>query len=442
MCDNQSTYPRYKKPSLVVSLLPSQLKSFSLPVLSTFAILSGLLTASCTKKSGGNPAMLMMMQAAPVRAVPAVTMNVPVNVTAVGTVEAIHSVDVKSQIAGQILRVDFQAGQTVQKGQLLFEIDPAPTLAQIAEIQADIIKDTALERQARANAAKDQATLTQAQAATNRAVALAKAGVISKEQEEQAVATSDAALAALNADKAAIESAVASLNGDRARLAAEQLQLSYTKITAPISGRTGAINLRPGNLVKDNDAVLVTITQISPIYVTFGVPEQLLPEVQRYNARQPLLVSATGNGEPPVTGKLVFIDNTIDTNTGTVKLKAQFDNPDGKLWPGEFVNTELQLQVQQNRVVVPSHTVENGPQGNYVWVLNPATETVSIRPVQIARTFQHEGQEESVVAAGLRPGEIVISQGQMRLAPGARVRLLEPPAQMSGTGQPSSRGSS
>jgi multidrug efflux system membrane fusion protein len=442
MCDNQGTYPRYKKSSLVVSLQPSQLKSFALPVLSTLAVLSTLMGVSCTKKSSGNPAMLMMMQAAPVRAVSAVAMNVPLNVTAVGTVEAIHSVDVKSQIAGQILRVDFQAGQTVQKGQLLFEIDPAPTLAQIAEIQADIIKDSALERQARANAAKDQATLTQAQAATNRAVALAKAGVISKEQEEQAIATSDAALAALNADKAAIESAVASLNGDRARLAAEQLQLSYTKITAPISGRTGAINLRPGNLVKDNDAVLVTITQISPIYVTFGVPEQLLPEVQKYNARQPLLVSAAGNGEPPVTGKLVFIDNSIDTNTGTVKLKAQFDNPNGKLWPGEFVNTELQLQVQQNRVVVPSQTVENGPQGSYVWVLNPTTETVSIRPVQIARTFQHQGQEESVVAAGLRPGEIVISQGQMRLAPGAKVRLLEPPIQMNGTGQPSSRGSS
>ncbi|MGH9583892.1 MAG: efflux RND transporter periplasmic adaptor subunit, partial [Bryobacteraceae bacterium] len=224
---------------------------------------------------------MAMMQAVPVRVVAAMSANVPLNVTAVGTVQAIRSVDVKSQIAGQMVRVDFEAGQNVKRGQLLFEIDPQPVLVQIAQIQADLTKDAALEQQARANAAKDQATLTQNQAAADRALALAKAGINSKEQTEQAVATSDASKAALKADEAAIQSAAASLKGDQARLAAERLQLGYTKITAPISGRAGAINVRAGNLIKDNDVALVTILEISPIYVSFGLPEQLLPEVQK-----------------------------------------------------------------------------------------------------------------------------------------------------------------
>jgi multidrug efflux system membrane fusion protein len=414
-------------------------------VVSSGIVACALLLASCEKKAHTNASaamMMMMMQAVPVRAVAAVTANVPLNVSAVGNVEAIRSVDVKSRIAGQILRVDFEGGENVKQGQLLFEIDPEPTLAQIAQIKADLAKDDALEQQARANAAKDQAMLTQAQASTDRATSLAKDGVFSKEQLEQAVATSDAALASLNADKAAIESAVASRKGDRARLAAQELQLGYTKITAPIAGRAGAINVRAGNLIKDNDAALVSILQISPIYVTFGVPEQLLPEVQTHNAEQRLIVTASGDGEKPASGKLVFIDNTVDATTGTIKLKAQFDNPGRTLWPGEFVNTEMQLQVQQNRVVIPSGTVENGPQGKYVWVMDPAKGTVSIRPVQIARDYRTEAGEQAVVGSGLHPGEMVISEGQMRLAPGSKVRLLKPATQMSETGQPATPGAS
>lgn len=376
------------------------------------------------------------MQAVPVRAVTAASANVPLSFTAVGTVQAIHTVDVKSQIAGQILSVNFEAGQNVQKGQLLFEIDPEPVLVQIHQIQADIAKDQALEQQARANADKDQATWKQNQAVADRALALAKAGINSKQDTEQAVATAQAAKAALDADKAAIESAAASLKADRARLAAEELQLGYTKIRAPIAGRAGAINVRAGNLIKDNDAALVTILQMSPIYISFGLPEQLLPEVQQYNARSPLEVSASANNEKEVTGKLVFIDNTVDTNTGTVNLKAQFENADQTLWPGEFVNTELQLRVQQNQTVVPSRTVENGPNGKYVWVMDPATQTVSIRPVQVSRNYTLNGTEEAVIESGLHPGETVISEGQMRLAPGAKVHLLKPESQMSEGARP------
>lgn len=375
------------------------------------------------------------MQAVPVRAVPAMTASVPLNVNAIGTVQAIHSVDVKSQIAGQILSVNFEAGQNVRKGQLLFEIDPAPVLAQIKEIQADIAKDIALEQQAQANKAKDQATFEQNQAAANRALALSKAGINSQQETEQAVATADAAKAAVSADQAAIESAAATLKSDRARLAAEQLQLGYTKITAPISGRAGAINVRAGNLIKDNDAALVTILQMSPIYVSFGVPEQILPEIRQYNSASPLSVTVNGNDQKAVTGKLVFIDNSVDTTTGTITLKAQFENADQILWPGEFVNTVVRLQVQEDRIVVPSRTVENGPNGKYVWVMDPASGTVSMRTVQVSRNYTLNGIEEAVVESGLHPGEMVISEGQMRLAPGAKVRLLKPEAQLSKAGQ-------
>lgn len=391
-----------------------------------------MILASCGGKAptkGASAAQMAMMQAVPVRAVAATSESVPLKVSAVGTVQAIHSVDVKSQIAGQILDVNFEAGQNVKKSQLLFQIDPQPVLAQIAQIQADINKDIALQQQAQANKTKDEATLKQNQAVADRALALGKAGINSKEQTEQAVATANSSKAAVAADEAAIQSATASLKADRARLAAEQLQLSYTKITAPISGRVGAIQIRAGNLVADNGTTLVTILQMSPIYVSFGLPEQLLPQVQQHNAHQPLPVTAGGEGENPVTGKLVFIDNTVDTTTGTVNLKAQFKNSDQTLWPGEFVNTQLQLKVQQNQTVVPTRTVENGPNGKYVWVMDPATSKVSIRPVQVTRNYTRKGQELAVIESGVHPGEMVISEGQMRLRPGAKVKLLKPETQ-------------
>jgi len=382
--------------------------------------------SSCKKKQAANPMAMMMMEAAPVRAVPAVATDVPLEVSAVGSVEALASVDVKSRIAGQVLRVEFQEGQFVNKGQLLFEIDPEPTLRQLAELQADIVKDQAMEQQARANVSKDEATLKQTQGSADRAVQLSKEGIFSKEQTEQSVATNEATLASLAADKAAVESAVASLKADRAKLAQTQLQLEYTKITAPITGRAGAISIKAGNLIKDNDAALVTILQISPIEVSFGVPEQLLPEVQRYNAREPLQVQATTDDGKVMTGRLKFIDNSVDATTGAIKLKAEFDNPDRVLWPGAYVNVEARLSLQKNVIVVPSSTVETGPQGKYVWVMNPATETVAMRPVDVLRNYKpSKAVEEAVIGSGLQAGDMVITEGQMRLLPGAKVRVLQ-----------------
>ncbi len=402
------------------------------PSVLKFAVCAGLLLAglagleSCGKKQqAANPMAMMMMQTVPVRAVPAVSTDVPLNVAAVGNVEAMSTVDVKSRVAGQVLSVLFQEGQNVQKGQLLFEIDPEPLKRQIDQIQADIAKDAALEQQARANIVKDEANIKQTQAAADRGVQLSKDGIFSKEQTEQVVATNASALASLDADRAAVESAVASLKSDRARLAQTQLQLEYTRITAPISGRAGAISVKAGNLIKDNDAALVTILQISPIYVSFGVPEQLLPEVQKYNAKRPLQITATNGGGEVLTGQLKFIDNSVDTTTGAIKLKAEFQNPTHVLWPGEFVNVEARLSLEHDRILVPSSTIENGPQGKYVWVMNKDSQTVAMRPVNVLRNFKPAKEsEQAVIGSGLQPGEIVISEGQMRLMPGAKVHLL------------------
>jgi membrane fusion protein, multidrug efflux system len=404
-----------------------------------------LLLTSCGKKQNANAAAFMaMMQTAPVRTVAAVATDVPLDVSAVGNVEAISSVDVKSRVAGQVLRVDFQEGQNVEKGQLLFEIDPEPLQRQITELQADVVKDAALEQQARANVAKDQAILKQTEAAANRGKELQKEGIFSREQTEQVVATNESGQASLEADQAAVESAVASAKADRARLAETELQLTYTKIKAPISGRAGAVSVKAGNLIKDNDAALVTLLQISPIYVTFGLPEQLLDEVRKYDARKPLVIQASpDNGQTNETGTLRFIDNTVDTTTGTIKLKAEFANTDRNLWPGQFVNVNARLELERNRIVVPSRTVQTGPQGKYVWVMNAADNTVAIRPVQVLRNYTPpKATEEAVIGDGLRAGELVISEGAMRLAPGMKVRVLNPQSQMGNAGAPDTAGNS
>jgi multidrug efflux system membrane fusion protein len=411
-------------------------KAFSKPkVLSfvvAFAVLS--LSSSCGNKSAvqaGGPAM-MMMPAVPVRAVQAISSDVPLTLSAVGNVESMAQVDVKSRVAGQVLRVDFAEGQTVQKGELLFEIDPEPLNRQIAEYQANLAKDKALEQQARANVFKDQATLKQSRSAADRGLELSKEGIFSREQTEQVVATADSNQAALDADTAAVESSLAASKADAAKLAETQLQLDYTRITAPISGRAGSIAVKAGNLIKDNDAALVTILQISPINISFGVPEQLLTQIQKYNAANPLEVTATADGgQNTAVGKLDFIDSSVDNTTGTIKLKAAFPNTDHALWPGQFVNVQARLNLEHNRIMVPSRTIETGPQGKYVWVFNSGDNTVAMRPVTVLRTYNPtKNDEESVIGQGLEAGEMVISEGQMRLAPGAKVRLLDKQAQL------------
>jgi multidrug efflux system membrane fusion protein len=360
-----------------------------------------------------------------VRAVTAIAATVPLDVNGIGNVEAITSVDVKSRITAPVLRVNFQEGQNVQQGELLFELDPEVYNRQIAELEANIAKDVANEKQSQANIEKDQATLKNAESVAERGKQLLKQGIFSREQTDQVVANADAAKASLDADLAGLESAKAAQGADRARLAQTKLSLSFTKIYAPISGRAGAVQVKAGNLAKENDAALVTLLQINPIYVSFSLPENLLPEVRRFNAGHALEVSAKLSDGTVAIGKLTFIDNTVDTTTGTIKLKASFDNPQQKLWPGQFVNVQARLDTEENRILIPSQTVENGPQGKYVWVMNPVDNTAAMRPVDVLRTYSPPHQpEQAVIASGLQPGEMVISEGQMRLAPGAHVRLL------------------
>jgi len=403
-----------------VSFAKLSWKTISISIL----VLALLGSQACQKQEAANRPGGMMMPAALVKTATAVAGDVPLTVTAVGTVESITSVDVKSRVTGEILRVAFTEGQEVNKGQVLFEIDPEPLKRQIAQLQADLGKDQALEQQARANAARDEATMKQTRSSANRGLALSKEGIFSKEQTEQVVATADAAEASLHADLAAIESAVASIKSDRARLAQTELQLSYTTITAPISGRAGAVAAKAGNMVKENDAALVTILQLAPIYVSFGVPEQLLPEVRKYNAQSPLKVKAMLGADSSRTGTLRFIDNTVDTTTGTIRLKAEFTNNEHSLWPGQFVDVQAQLKLERNRILIPSRAVQTGPQGKYVWVLDPGTSTVAMRPVNVLRNYQvPEAIERAVIGSGVKAGETVISEGQMRLAPGAKVQV-------------------
>jgi multidrug efflux system membrane fusion protein len=394
-----------------------------------FTLLSSvfLLSSGCSRSNvsaGGAPGG---MPPVAVRTVAAQAADVPLEIAAIGNVEAISTVDVKARVTAPILRVAFTEGQDVQKGQLLFELDPETYNRQISELEANIARDVANERQSEANIAKDRATLKNAQSIAERGTQLAKEGIFSREQNDQVVSNAAAAKASLEADQAALESARAAENADRAKLEQTKLQLSYTKIYAPISGRAGAVQVKQGNLANENDTTLVTLLQMSPIYVAFSVPENLLSQVQRFNGAHPLQVTATPSDAPPSVGTLRFIDNTVDAATGTIKLKAEFPNMQRSLWPGKFVNVRARLHIEQNRILVPSRTVQTGPEGKYVWVMTKDSKA-NMRPVEVLRNYTEPGAtaEKAVIGSGLTPGEMVISEGQLRLAPGATVRVLQP----------------
>ncbi len=400
------------------------------------AAATALLSSGCSRSgvsannSGGPPAMPPVA----VRAVRAEIADVPLSASAIGNVEAFSSVDVKARVTAPILRVAFQEGQNVNKGELLFELDPETYRRQLTEIEADIAKDAASEGQATANIDKDRSMQKNYDSVAQRSSALQKQGILSREQTDQAVTNAEGARASSDADQAALQSAKAAEQADRARLAETQLLLSYCRVYAPISGRAGAIQVKAGNVVKENDTTLVTLLQVMPVYVTFTVPENVLPIVRKYNSERPLQVSALASGAQPVTGTLRFIDNTVDSTTGTIKLKAEFPNTERTLWPGQFVNVNAQLEVERGRVVVPSRAIQNGPVGQYVWVMNPADKSAAMRPVQVLRNYTAPGQqaEQAVLASGVNSGEMVISEGQMGLAPGAHVRVLSSSASSAG----------
>jgi len=281
----------------------------------------------------------------------------------------------------------------VTKGAVLFEIDPRPFEAALA--------------QATANFAKDQAQLDRAKTQDARNLDLLRQNFISKDAYDQF--------------KTNVETAAATVRGDQAAVDNARLQLEYCTIRSTLDGYAGRILIQQGNLVKANDTnPLVTINQIIPVYTSFSVPEQNLPEIREHQAKGDLVVEVVlpSGTHPPVRGRLVFIDNSADTTTGTIRLKAEFANADTALWPGQFVNVVLDLYVQNNAVVTPSTAIQNGPSGQYVFVVKP-DHTVELRNVKVDRAVG----DETVVASGLRPGETVVTAGQLRLAPGSRVTL-------------------
>jgi len=357
----------------------------------TFIILA-VFFGACSGKKAEPP----KKPAVPVTVAAVVQKAVPVQIRAIGNVEAYTTVGVKSQIGGVLMRVHFREGQDVSKGALLFTIDPRPYEAAL--------------KQAEANLAKDNAQLENAREEVRRYAELVKKGYVAQEQFDQIRTNSAALEATANADKAAVENA--------------QLQLKYCYIYSPITGRTGSLISYEGNLIKANaDTSMVVINQIQPIYVTFSVPEQYLAEIKRYMAIEKVKVEAVigKDDSHPVEGVLTFVDNAVDTTTGTIKLKATFANQEKRLWPGLFVNVAVTLTTQPNAVVAPTQAVQTGQSGQYVFVIKDDL-TAESRPVVVGRTLDGE----TVVEKGLQQGERVVTDGQLRLIPGSKVDIKSP----------------
>ncbi|MGH9455291.1 MAG: efflux RND transporter periplasmic adaptor subunit, partial [Terriglobia bacterium] len=318
--------------------------------------------------------------------------SVPVEINVIGSGEAYLTVNVKSLVQGEVQRVYFKDGQFVRQGDTLFSIDPAPFQAALA--------------QAKANLAHDQAQADYAKSQDTRYTALYQSGIVSQDQYDQFRNNYAALAAAVEADQAAIDNA--------------KLNLGYCTIRSPIDGKTGAVQIVAGNLVKVNDVPMVVINQINPIYVNFSVPQQYLPQIKQYEARRPLRVEAILPHQPdkPEWGTLTFINNTVDVNTGTILLKGTFPNAQRRLWPGEFVNVVLNLSVQSNAVVAPSTAIQTGQQGHYVYVVG-GDHKAQLRPVTAGSVYK----DKTVIEKGLKPGETVVTDGQLLLYPGATVMV-------------------
>jgi multidrug efflux system membrane fusion protein len=367
------------------------------------------------------------MPPTPVTIAQAEARNIPIQVRQIGSVEPVAVIAVKAQISGELKQVFFKEGQEVKKGEKLFEIDPRPYQQALDQAQAALQKDLALVSQAEANLARDRAQAANAKEQAQRYAGLAAEGVISKDQNDSYQTTSEVQVEAVKADEAALNSAKASIASDNAAIETAKLNLSYCYIVSPIDGRAGSLLLQAGNLVKANDTTaLVNINQLQPVYVTFSAPEQMLPEIRRYDAGNALMVSATGvadgsNRAISATGRLSFIDNAVDNTTGTIKLKATFPNSDHTLWPGQFVTVAMTLRTLDHATVVPSEAIQSGQKGQFAFVVK-ADQTVETRSVTVGQTVDNQ----IVVETGISPGETVVTDGQLRLFPGAHVRVVPP----------------
>ena len=322
--------------------------------------------------------------------------TVAVRLTAIGNVEAYSTVAVKARVDGQIVEVNFKEGAPVRKGEVLFRIDPRPFEAALRQAEANALRDTAARDQARSQDKRYQELLAK--------------NFVSKEAYAQIRTNAETASAVARASQAALEQA--------------RLNLEYCTIRSPLDGFVGKVLLQAGNLVKANDVnPLVVINQVRPIYVNFAVPEQTLPEVRKYMAQGPLEVEVllTDPALAHPKGRLIFVDNAVDPSTGTIRLRAQFENVDAALWPGQFVNVSVRLYDEPDAIVIPSAAVQTGPQGQYVYIVS-AEMTAEVRRIGVRRI---DG-ERTVVAEGLQGGERVVTRGQLRLGPKVRVQIAAP----------------
>ncbi len=350
--------------------------------------------AACSKSQPARPA-----EAVPVTVATVVRKTIPVQIRNVGTIQPITSVAVRALVGGELTAAHFHEGQDVKKGDLLFTIDERPYRAALAQSEAAL--------------ARDRAQSENAAAEVKRYADLVAKDYVTREQYDQVKANSEALAATVRADEAAVENA--------------RLQLAYCSIASPMDGRTGSLLVQAGNVIKANDAPLVTINQISPIYLVFSVPEQQFPEIRRrQTAGSRLRVDAesAADGRTLAAGELTFIDNTVDRTTGTIGLKATFRNSDRVLWPGEFVTAVLTLQDVPNAVVAPTSAVQTGQQGKYAYVVR-ADNTAELRTVTVGPALTNE----VVVTSGLKPGERVVTDGQLKLLPGSRVEIKGGPAE-------------
>lgn len=360
-------------------------------LLHTSSLFLLLLVVGCDSKDAVQAAR-PQPAGAPVRIATVASRTMPVELQAIGNVEAISTVSIKAQISGQLMRVHFKEGDFVKKGQLLFTIDRAPFEAAL--------------RQAQGTLARDEAQALNSKLDAERYQGLGKQGVASRQQVDAAAAAANAMAATVAADKAAVETA--------------KINLEYTSIYSPINGRTGSVGVKEGNLVKANDVpILVTINQIEPIYVGFAIPEQQLAELKQYSNTKSLKVDAAPQGSSQhFQGRLTFIDNSVDLTTGTIKLKATFDNAAHVLWPGQFADVKLTLKSQPNAIVVPTAALQTSQNGTYVYVVNQDL-TAQPQPVKVGWNVG----EDTVITSGLQPGQRVVTDGQLRLTPGAKVDI-------------------
>jgi membrane fusion protein, multidrug efflux system len=333
-------------------------------------------------------------EAVPVTVATAVQRDIPVQLHAIGNVEPYSTVAVKSQVEGQLSQVHFVEGQRVKKGDLLFTIDPRPFDAALAQAQANLARDVAEAQNAKVDAKRRTELLAE--------------GFVSRDEYDQAQTKAVSSAAAVKADEAAVENA--------------RLQLQYCYIHSPIDGRVGQLLVHAGNVFKANETLLAVINQVHPVYVSFSVPEQDLPKVRQRAAEGKLPVQAVlpHHDGAPVVGELSFINNTVDMTTGTVLLKGLFENDDEVLWPGQFVDVAVTLAVLRNAVLVPSEAIQVGQEGKYVFVV-AADESAEVRPVVAGDRIG----PEIVVTEGLSAGERVVTDGQIRLAPGLKVEIKD-----------------